>query len=369
MPRLRLLALPALANAGRTVTLDQESSDHAVIEALLRRGVSRFGGGRFGEAGLALFGLDAGTRGETSRVRREIAAEAFGRTYETFRKNQEPLLIGQLAQQILVLCSEQRTRDARRSQVAINSPQDSIMAQVWLERFATYYRIWTSVSGLGNDLTAYRSTLLESERPWDRRFGTTGSKDEGYSQEEQAEGYATFALYHFAHFAWLLRQFVTLYGGQWLLSDADAEQAVADAVYRISWHAPWNERDVSYLRTLVADTPDQEMHGFIERLRATELGRTTEQEWFEWAGSCACMWTLSPDMEQEYFPTGKWHQGISDHCQPHNLIRACGDYLDAIDVDWRRLADWYRIDLAPSRGISSAQLYEQASPDAIRSRE
>jgi len=41
--------------------------------------------------------------------------------------------------------------------------------------------------------------------------------DPGYSQEEQAEGYASFALYHYALFEWELRQFVTECGGLWPL--------------------------------------------------------------------------------------------------------------------------------------------------------
>ena len=127
------------------------------------------------------------------------------------------------------------------------------MAQVWMERFAAYYRIWSPVSGLGSDLTAYRSTLLEPPENWDRRYGIDGPDDPGYSREEQADGYVTFALYLYAHFEWELRQFETLFGGRWLLSDADAEQALADSVYRIRWHAPVSERDQSYLRALVAE--------------------------------------------------------------------------------------------------------------------
>ena len=57
-------------------------------------------------------------------------------------------------------------------------------------------------------------------------------------------------------------------------------------MYDIWRHSPWNERDESYLGTIIADTLDQEMHGFIQQLRLTQLGRTTEREWIEWAGAC-----------------------------------------------------------------------------------
>jgi hypothetical protein len=223
---------------------------------------------------VTLFGLDAGTRAESSKVRRELAAEALGRKYETFRKKYERPLIREVAAQILGLCSEQHTRDARRSLERAESPEASAMPQVWLDRFAAYYRIWTPLNGLGNDLTAYRSTLLEPAEVLNRRYGTEAPDDPGYSQEEQAEGYASFALYHYADFEWQLRQFSTLYGGQWLLSDAEAEQAVADAVYRIFWHTPWNERDQSYLRSLIAETPDQELQGSSS---GSEVPRSAEQ--------------------------------------------------------------------------------------------
>ena len=42
--------------------------------------------------------------------------------------------------------------------------------------------------------------MTEDGRPYDRRFGAEGSDDDGYSQEEQGEGYALQALYHYAFF-------------------------------------------------------------------------------------------------------------------------------------------------------------------------
>lgn len=343
LPRLRHLRLEALASAGRLVTLDEGSVEHVVIEALLRRATARLGGGQFGEAAVALFGLDAGTRGLNSKERREIAAEAFERTYETFRKNYEALVFEQVATQILVLCSEQHTRQSRSTFERAESPETSAMRQVWMDRFAAYYRICSPVSGLANDLTAYRSTLLEPNAAWDRRFGTKGPDDPGYSKEEQAEGYATFALFHYAHFEWEVRQFETLFGGHWLLSEAEAEQALADSVYRIWWHSPWNERDRSYLRTLISQTPGQEMHGFIQQLRSTDLGITTEQEWYEWTATCGCVWAKDTDAENKRLPTSHDHERILTSCEPHNVIGACRDFLDLVGRDWQRLADWYHV--------------------------
>jgi hypothetical protein len=359
LPRIRHLDLPALGDAARIVTLDETAAGHVVIEALLRRAVARFGGGHYGDAAVALLGLDVGTRGLNSKERREIAAEAFDRTYETFRKNYEPRVFEQLAMQILILCSEQHTRESRSNLERAGSPEETAMRQVWLDRFAVYYRIWSPVNGLGADLSAYRSTLFEPEEKWDRRFGTDAPDDPGYSKDEQAEGYASFALYHYAHFAWQLRQFETLFGGQWLLSDAEAEHAVADAVYRIFWHTPWNERDQSYLRGLVAKAPDRELHGFLDALQATDVGRATEQEWYAWTDSCRCSWQPAATVDREYFATAKHNDGILADCQPHKVVQACGDYLDLIDRDWERLADWYHLADKPRRGESAERLYKE----------
>lgn len=142
-----------------------------------------------------------------------------------------------------------------------------------------------------------------------------------------------------------------------MLSDAEAEQAVADAIYRVWWHTLCNERDRSYLRMLVAQTREQEMHEFISLLRAEEIGRATEDEWLEWVSTCECAW--SHVAENEYFPIPRHHSGISDACQVHQVIAACGDYLAGIDCDWARLADWYHVDPPSAPGVNAERLYDQ----------
>jgi hypothetical protein len=358
LTRIQSLKLPALVVAGRIALADESSEAHAVAESVLRRAVERFGGGAYGEAAALLFGLDQGTRAFNSRVRRELAAEKMERTADTFRKRYEPTMLGEIAKQILTLCSEQRSRKAR-SESERRHPAESAMAVEWLRRFEAYYRLWTPISGLGGDLTACRATVFEADRPWDRRFGTQGPEDQGYSQEEQAEGYARFALYHYAYYQWELRRFVNTYGGLWLLSDGETEQAVADAVYRINWHTTGNERDDSFLRTVLQDTPDQELHGFLTGLASTEIGRETHREWQEWVGTCECVWKSEELSSEEYFPTRHHHAGISATCQIHGVIEACGDYMDLIDRDWRKIADWYHLGDAPLRSVDSSRLYDR----------
>lgn len=337
---LRQLSVPTLSDAARRVTFDAASTDHVVVEALLRRAVARLGGGKLGDAAAAYFGL-GDTRVENSRVRREEAAAALEKRFETFRKAHERALLGEVIAQIGVLVSEQQTREARAERQGSRAMEESALPQLWHDRFTVYHRIWTALNGLGNDLTAYRETLLDEKRRWDRRFGTEGEHDQGYLQEEQAQGYALYALYHYATYSWELRGFLNSHGGQWLLSNPEAEATAADAVHRIWRASPWNERDDSYLRTLLDQTPNRELHHFIDKLRSTKLGQATEAEWHTWCEQCACIWPRGAPSEK-FFPTRMDHSGISADCPLHETVDACGVYLTIVEQDWKNLADWYR---------------------------
>jgi len=297
-----------------------------------------------------------------------MAAAAFGRSSVTFRKKYEAELLGQIAAQILALGAEQQVQQARLQRHP-QHPLESLMTVEWLRRFEIYYRIWSSASGLGADLTAYRSTLLEHDRLWDQRFGTKGPTDEGWSQEEQAEGYAHFGLYHYAKFKWEVKQFDIASGGLWIMPDPDAEQAVADAVYKITWCSPYNELDDSFFRNLIAESPHQEMYGFIKGLFATEPGRLNEQEWQDWAAECQCTWEAAASRDDEPFPTWHHNRGISESCDVHQLIAACGTYITLIDQGWRGVADWYRLPDEARLGVSGESLYvdrlsKRKRPDA-----
>lgn len=355
------LDLPALTAASLiVVSAGPEPDEAALVETLLRRAVSRVGGGKLGDSAQALFGLDGDTRTLTSGVRRGIAADRLGVSIRTFRRNHEDPMLNQVARQILVLCAEQQQREGR-GRLAAAHPVESGIALHWIERFEAYYQLWTPIYALAADLTAYRSTMIEDPRPYDRRFGTDAPDDSGYSQDEQADGYARDALYHYAFVEWGLRRFMANYGALWMLSEADIETEVSDATYRIRWHVnPFNERDQSFLRTLIDETPGQELHGFLERLAASDLGRQTHQEWLDWCATCSCTWDASAVPEADYFPTAKNQEGISTECQVHQVIGACGLYCDLIDKDWRKIADWYHLDdKAVSKGASAERLYAE----------
>lgn len=215
LPKLRSLVLPDLTEAARLVADDPDIDDAVAIEDALRQSVERLGGGGYGEAAALVFGLIRGARNLGPRERREKAADELGMSAETFRTAHQSDLVSDVATQLLALVNEQRRR-AAHAQLERRHPAESHLAVAWVERFEAYYRLWTPVYALGADLTACRSTLLEVDRPYDRAPGTSGPDDPGYTQEEQAQGYARFALYRYAIFEFELRQFMVRYGGLWL---------------------------------------------------------------------------------------------------------------------------------------------------------
>jgi O-acetyl-ADP-ribose deacetylase (regulator of RNase III) len=103
--RLRALDLPALRLAARLSGASGPGGDDATgVEVLLRESVDALGGDDMGKAAEYLFGLVRGTIGRRPTYLRERAADCYGMTPETFRKEPERLLIAQVAEEILKIC-------------------------------------------------------------------------------------------------------------------------------------------------------------------------------------------------------------------------------------------------------------------------
>ena len=348
LTQLSNLETPELDRVADLIVQDSIVGRKARVESALRSAVEQLGGGDYGDSGALLFGLLRGTKAESSKIRREKAAEAIGRVADTFRKTYETPMIEDITDNLLALVTRQEMRDTWVS-MELRHPADSRLAVNWVERFESYNRMWTPIYALGADLTAARSTLLESDRPYDRAPGTLGPEDRGYTQEEQAEGYIKFGLFRYAWFQWELQQFIVRHGGLWLFASGEAEVDAADAVYEIGWHVtPINERDDSWLRQALETSPGREMDPFLAHLTDTEFGRTTLEEWTEWVRSCSCTWTEF-DNEAEYFPIPGSDDGISVACEVHQVILACHKYCDLIDREWRRVADWYHLEPPSAR--------------------
>lgn len=355
--RLRNLELPALVQVARACgdAEPDELVEAPQIEELLRRGVDDLGDGRLGSTAALLLGLEPGTRADSPAQLRRESAERWGVSEARFRRDPQNLILSQLAESVLRRVHVHRARLAHLN-LERRLPTTSRLAIAWLERFESYYRVWTPVSGLAADLSAYRHTLIEEGRPYDRPPSTEGPDDPGYCQEIQAAGYLTSALWHFTNYLVEVDRNLNRFGGMWLLSDAQAEQDLADAVYRISWHSPNNERDDSYLR-LLHDQAKGELHLFRRLLETDRIAAATEVEWHDWAADCACTWTTNDEADQERYPTHRHHPGIDRKCQLHAIVAACADYCALLDDDWNRVADWYRLGEKATGRVRDSVLY------------
>lgn len=103
LTKLRGVALPALDACSQLLGESQEESSPAAVERVLRRAIDALGGGPYGEAAAALFGLAQGTRGLGPRERQEHAGDALGKTASTFRTKHQTPMVSAIADRILDL--------------------------------------------------------------------------------------------------------------------------------------------------------------------------------------------------------------------------------------------------------------------------
>lgn len=355
---MRRLHLPALTTAARAAGRvgPNDPVGTYVIERMLRDAVVNIGGSD-GEIAAKLFGLTEETRSGRPPVLRKEAAEDAHVSVPHFRHAYEPRLRFAIADRVLAEVHDYRLRLARL-RLDLRIPVHSRLAVEWLARFEAMYRIWSPLTGVGNDLTAYRSTLLEEGRPWDLATNPDVVRESETTQEIQAAGYATDALVHFARFLVELQDFQVRFGGLWLLPEPQAEKDLSDAVYRAMLASPNNERDDSFLRSVMSEVPNRELHLFLRALAATDIGQDMHAEWQAWAGTCQCSWELGSRVGRAYFPTHLTHAGISDQCDVHRLIAACNDYCLILDDAWDAIADWYHDVPKPIRtDVTAEEIY------------
>jgi hypothetical protein len=339
--RLRKLVLPALRRAtiasGHAETAAQ-AAEPAVLTDLVRQSLSTISGSVSGRCAVVLLGLDPDTFDLAPNLLREDAAEIYGVSWERFRREPQRAVLEVVADRILEQCFAHQARLARLA-LERRHPADTRLAVHWLERFEAYFRIWTPVYALGADLTAYRATLLEQDRPWDR----VSAAGELYTQQMQAAGYGTSALYHLACALDAEQQFLVRHGGLWLLSSPEAETNARDALHTIQQSTSTNERDHSWLRVTMEDS-GREMHRFLSQLQEDRVGMSTHDEWQEWLSDCNCAWdNANHDPSVEYFPTSRYHPGIKPGCLVHQTIEAANRFCATIEQEWIKVADWYSI--------------------------
>ena len=100
--KARELRLPALDEVSRIID-DAHRPGPRRLEAVLRKALERMGSEEFGLAAGTLFGLTQGSIGTRPTDLRERAANVFGLSAETFRKDRERQILARLAEELLIL--------------------------------------------------------------------------------------------------------------------------------------------------------------------------------------------------------------------------------------------------------------------------
>ncbi|WP_188674818.1 hypothetical protein [Subtercola lobariae] len=339
---IRDLALPTLSRAVTVLDLtDGEAEERpAAISSLLREAADRLGGGVWQEAAEYSLGLVRGTQRWPKTARRAAAANLFDRKPDTYRKSQELEVLRQMADAVLELCHEARLRRSRIDMENQRHPADSRLAVQWVERFEAYNRLWTPAYALAANLEAALDTYLEEPAPhppWDPNSISP------YVPEKQARHYARAALYNLVEFQLGVKRFRSKHGGLWLMSDSETETKVSDAVYRIEWHNNLTSEDESWLRRNLADSRHEEFEHFWRVILSFPDGVRIHDKWQDLVRDGV---GLTTDSEKE-------------HSQVWLTIRACNDYMQWVDADWLKIADWYRPGSTPERGISAGELYNK----------
>ncbi|MFG7947209.1 hypothetical protein Q8723_35730, partial [Streptomyces cacaoi] len=113
--RLRELELPSLARVCAARADPGGVPGPGAVERLLRAAVARTDAGTLQEAAEFSLGLAQGTRDWPPADRRRRAARLYGVSVERFRKHQELMVLGQVAEEILRLAEEGVREPAREA--------------------------------------------------------------------------------------------------------------------------------------------------------------------------------------------------------------------------------------------------------------
>ncbi|MFF7144816.1 hypothetical protein ACFZB5_26935 [Streptomyces nodosus] len=119
--RIRELHLPLLRRAAAPLSAAVTDAWPVEIENLLSVAVSRLGGGDLQKAAAVTLGLAPGMRDRPAADRRRIAAKVYSVSVERFRKSQEEMVLGQIAEQICWIAGT-GTRGTERSGLPLLAP-------------------------------------------------------------------------------------------------------------------------------------------------------------------------------------------------------------------------------------------------------
>ncbi len=222
----------------------------------------------------------------------------------SFARRHDDEFRGLVADRLVEYDREYALREGRR-RMQLGEPADRSVAIDWLDRFQYYYRVWSDVSGILNNIEA----LL-----------TIRAIDRG---DTSLPAYHEASLWSLSCLSLDIDRFVVERGGLWLLSDPDAEQQVSDALYLIQWHPFISQLDSAWLARHVVSRGRRDMLRFHEALERDRRGRNILARWAEWVAACGCGRRPEPG------------------CEVHLVLAHCERYMAIIDKEWAEIASWY----------------------------
>lgn len=239
---------------------------------------------------------------------------------EHFRTKREPLLIAAVADELYALDAAFRLRHKHRERGEV-AATDTRLGVDWLAQHRSYRRIWTPVAGMKADLDVLLGQLSELHQQ-----GIEVGSEPEHLQQAIADRLCSLTWFY-ARFQLQIDRFIEEQGGLWLMSDPDAEVAVASAAYRLEYHTPFGEADNSWLRVQLQESAYEELDPFVNRLVAADETRNELMAaWIDWAREHVAALDEEAAAGTE---CGRWEQ-------------AADEFLRLIDEDWLKVADWYR---------------------------
>jgi hypothetical protein len=137
---LKHILLPA---RGRDDAADRHPETHHALTLLLGLASTK--------------GLDAVTR--RRRAKNYLYDEFM--PLQTFNRRRTQPLLDLLTDELIAYDTDYRIRDTHE-RLAGKLPASPALVALWLDRFEYYYRIWTDLSGLGNELAVYLQARQDS---------------------------------------------------------------------------------------------------------------------------------------------------------------------------------------------------------------
>jgi hypothetical protein len=310
-----LLSLACVAGPAQENGLSPQGQLVMVLKHLLLPEKGRDGEGPFDDEPRAdyavalLLGAAEWSRGADSTTRRKRAKEYLYDEFmppPTFNRRHVQPLLDWLADELVEYDTRYRMRDTY-DRMAGKMPASPTLAVMWLDRFQYYYRMWSDLAGLSNDLTVYV----------DQRHDSSVS-------EARLERRRRTSLWFLARFYLNLDQFVDQRGGLWLLGDEEQAQLVADSIWYLLFHPPVTQEHSSWLSFAALEQPVPAFHLFNRKLDEDKTGRLILARWREWLEACQC---------DEEAPR--------EDCELHIVLRHSQRYMEIIDAEWNRIVEWF----------------------------